>query len=205
MEKTPVQPNIMENNVGFMAAAVRARLHELGRPLVLIGPMGAGKSRLGRRLAQILDLSFVDSDDAVEQSAGMRIAEIFENLGEAAFRDGESLVIRRLMDDGIGIISTGGGAMMRTETADLIWAKGISIWVYADIEILAARTRNGRPRPLLKGKDPGDVLRDLAVLRDPVYARANMRVDTGSGNDDMIIADTLRGLAVILELEQFES
>jgi shikimate kinase len=160
--------------------------------------MGAGKSRLGRRLSQVLGLPFVDSDDEVERAAGMRISEIFETLGEPAFRDGEARVIRRLLGHGAQVISTGGGAVMRPETADLIWAQSLSIWVRADLGILAARTRNGRPRPLLAGKDPESVLRELSVTRDPVYARAMMQVDTGSGDDDAIMMQALRGLQDLL-------
>lgn len=178
-----------------LVALVRGRID---RPVVLVGPMGAGKSRLGRRLGQVLGLPFVDSDDEVERAAGMRIPEIFETLGEPAFRDGEARVIRRLLDNGVRVISTGGGAVMRPETADLIWAQSISIWVRADLAILAARTRNGRPRPLLAGKNPEDVLRELSALRDPVYARAMMQVDTGSGDDDAIMTQALRGLHDLL-------
>lgn len=174
---------------------VRGRIN---RPIVLVGPMGAGKSRLGRRLGQVLGLPFVDSDDEVERAAGMRIPEIFATLGEPAFRDGEARVIRRLLDNGAQVISTGGGAVMRPETADLIWAQSISIWVRADLAILAERTRNGRPRPLLAGKDPEQVLRDLSVIRDPVYARAMIQVDTGSGDDDAIMMQALRGLQDLL-------
>lgn len=179
-----------------LIAAVRGRIN---RPIVLVGPMGAGKSRLGRRLGHVLGLPFVDSDDEVERAAGMRIPEIFETLGEPAFRDGEARVIRRLLDHGAQVISTGGGAIMRTETADMIWARSISIWIRADLAILAARTRNGRPRPLLAGRDPEQVLQELSLIRDPIYARAMIQVDTGSGDDDAIMMQTLRGLQNVLE------
>lgn len=188
---------IPQNRMGpeALIGLVRGRIN---RPIVLVGPMGAGKSRLGRRLGQVLGLPFVDSDDEVERAAGMRIPEIFATLGEPAFRDGEARVIRRLLDNGAQVISTGGGAVMRPETADLIWAQSISIWVRADLAILVERTRNGRPRPLLAGKDPEQVLRDLSVIRDPVYARAMIQVDTGSGDDDAIMVQALRGLQDLL-------
>lgn len=183
-----------ERTAQFVAETLRTR----GKPVVLVGPMGAGKSRLGRRLAAVLGMSFVDSDNEIEYAAGMRIPEIFEKLGEPAFRDGEHRVIRRLMAAGPQVISTGGGAVMRDDTADLIWEQAVSIWVYADITVLAERTRNGRPRPLLDGRDPVDVLRELASIRDPRYAMANVKIDTGSGVDDDIVADTLRALAAFL-------
>ena len=139
--------------------------------------MGVGKSTVGRRLAQRLHLPFVDSDDEIEQAAGLSIAEIFERHGESAFRDGERRVIARLITGRRKVIATGGGAFMNEETRGLILDQATAIWLHADVEVLAGRVaRRPGTRPLLKGKDPRVALAELAEARHPIYALAPIHV-----------------------------
>ena len=151
---------------------------ELPRTLVLIGLMGAGKTAIGRRLAARLGLDFVDADHEIERAAGCTIEEIFKAWGEPAFRDCERRVISRLIDGPVHVLSTGGGAFMNGEVRDLIARKGISLWLRADIEVLLARTARRNNRPLLKQGDPRDILEQLITVRHPVYARADVVVDS---------------------------
>lgn len=147
------------------------------RPIVLVGLMGVGKTTIGKRLAARLDLPFVDADHAIEEAAGLSISEIFEKFGEAHFRDGERRVISRLVDGTPKIIATGGGAFMQEETRRLILDKAIAVWLDADIDVLAERVRRREgTRPLLKNKDPRQVLSELAAIRNPVYALAPIHI-----------------------------
>ena len=147
------------------------------RPIVLVGLMGVGKTTIGKRLAARLELPFVDADHAIEEAAGLSIAEIFEKFGEPHFRDGERRVISRLVDGTPKIIATGGGAFMQEETRRLILEKAIAIWLDADIDILAERVRRREgTRPLLKDRDPKQVLAELAEVRNPVYALAPIHI-----------------------------
>src|SRR3954471_17720261 len=129
-----------------------------GRTLVLVGLMGVGKSSVGRRLATVLDLPFRDADNEVEAAAGRSISEIFADLGEPAFRDGERRVIARLLDEPPHVLATGGGAFVNDETRALILRKGVSVWLKADLEVLARRVARKNNRPLLAGKDAAQVL-----------------------------------------------
>ena len=157
------------------------------RTIVLVGLMGVGKSSVGRRLAGVLDLPFRDADNEVEAAAGRSISEIFAELGEAAFRDGERRVIARLLDEPPHVLATGGGAFVNPETRALINAKAVSVWLKADIELLARRVSRKDNRPLVRGKDPVQVLSQLAQARYPAYAEAQVHVETG---------DTPHGVAV---------
>lgn len=143
---------------------------------MLIGMMGVGKSTVGRRLAHRLGLPFVDADEAIEEAAGMTIAEMFERHGEAAFRDGERRVIARLIDGTPKVIATGGGAFMQEETRALILGKATAIWLDADIDVLVERVSRKEGRPLLKNRNPRDVLTELAAIRTPYYALAPIHV-----------------------------
>lgn len=156
-------------------------IHELklDRPVVLVGLMGAGKSSVGRRLAASLGVPFCDSDDEVERAAGQTISDIFASLGEPAFREGERRVIARLLDDPPHILATGGGAFVNDQTRQLIKSKAVSVWLKADIEVLARRVGRKDTRPLLRDKDPRQVLQDLAAVRDPLYGQADIVVETG--------------------------
>lgn len=145
-------------------------------PIVLIGLMGVGKSTVGRRLASRLNLPFVDADTEIETAAGLTVPEIFERFGEAHFRDGERRVIARLMDGTRKVIATGGGAFMQEDTRSLILASATTIWLQADIETLVQRVGRRGDRPLLLDRDPETVLRDLAAIRNPVYALAPVHV-----------------------------
>ncbi len=161
-----------------MAAAQRTGGGRLARHLVLIGLMGAGKSSVGARLADRLGVPFADSDAEVERAAGMTIPEIFESLGEARFRDGERRVIARLLGAPPMVIATGGGAFLNAETRALIADRAVSVWLKADLEVLVARTAGRTHRPLLNTGDPRAVLSRLIDARYPVYAGADIHVES---------------------------
>ncbi|CAN5508404.1 shikimate kinase [soil metagenome] len=157
------------------------------KTIVLVGLMGVGKSSVGRRLATALDLPFRDADNEVEAAAGRGIPEIFAEMGEPAFRDGERRVIARLLDDPPHVLATGGGAFVNPETRALIKSKAVAVWLKADLELLARRVGRKEGRPLLKGRDPMEVLREHARTRYPAYGEAHLTVHTG---------DTAHGVAV---------
>jgi shikimate kinase len=139
------------------------------RKLFLIGPMGSGKSAVGRRLAGLLGLSFYDSDDEIEARTGVDIAYIFEKEGESGFRKRESVVIAELaMLDGI-VLATGGGAAEDSDTRHLLGANGTVVYLYTGVEEQKRRTGKSRNRPLLNNGDPAEVLERLMQLRDPQY------------------------------------
>lgn len=172
------------------------------RTIVLVGLMGVGKSSVGRRLASYLELPFRDADHEVEAAAGRSIAEIFEAFGEADFRDGERRVITRLLDEGPMVLATGGGAFMNAETRALIREKAISVWLKADIDILARRVARKETRPLLRGKDPAEVLTQLAADRYPVYAMADLTVELGETPHHESVAAVVAGLQVWLDKDK---
>ncbi|HUF55877.1 MAG TPA: shikimate kinase [Thermohalobaculum sp.] len=153
----------------------------LVRPVVLVGLMGAGKTSVGTRLAARLGAPFRDSDDEVEQAAAMTIPEIFERYGEAEFRDGERRVIRRLLEGPPHVLATGGGAFMNGETRALIGELGVSVWLRADLDLLVARTEGRTHRPLLNRGSPREVLARLIEERHPVYAEADVSVESRRG------------------------
>jgi shikimate kinase len=148
--------------------------------VALVGLMGAGKTTVGRRLAARLELPFVDADAEIEAASGLSVAEIFERFGEAHFRDGERRVIARLVDGTPKVIATGGGAFMQDETRALLLDRAVTVWLDADVATLVERVRRRNTRPLLKGRDPGEVLAALAAVRNPVYAEAHIRVPSKS-------------------------
>ncbi|QPH53938.1 shikimate kinase [Pontivivens ytuae] len=158
------------------------------RSIVLIGLMGAGKTSVGRRLAARLGLPFVDSDAEIEEAAGQSIPQIFETLGEPAFRDGERRVIARLLAGPPSVIATGGGAWMDAETRALVREGATSVWLKATVATLAGRVKDKPGRPLLHGKDVHAVLTQLAEQRYPVYAEADLTVQSRSGmaHDEMV-------------------
>ncbi len=171
-----------------------ASQYGVDRTIVLVGLMGAGKTTVGRRLARKLNLPFVDSDHEIEKAAGMSVAEIFECFGEADFRSGERRVIERLLDGKPQIVATGGGAFINEATRALIKAKGLSIWLDADIEVLVERTGRRDTRPLLKTGDPKEILTRLAAERAPFYAQADMKVASSQGPHEDVVADILDAL-----------
>jgi shikimate kinase len=178
----------------FSVVDVAPPLH-LRRSLVMVGLMGAGKSAIGRRLAQRLDLPFVDADAEIEAAAGCSIGEIFERFGESYFRDGERRVIARLLDGPIGVVATGGGAFMDPETRARIREKGISVWLKADVETLSERVSRRTNRPLLKNGDPKAILTGLMERRYPIYAEADVVVITDSSPPAATVERVVAALA----------
>jgi shikimate kinase len=164
------------------------------RSVVLVGMMGAGKSSIGRRLAARLGIPFVDADSEIEKAAGMTIPEIFATHGEPYFRAGEARVIARLLEGGPQVLATGGGAFMNPETRANIHAKGISVWLRATLEVLSRRIKRRTDRPLLKTTDPVATLRRLMEERYPVYAEANLTVESREVPHDTIVDEIVAGL-----------
>ena len=162
------------------------------KSIVLVGLMGAGKTSVGRNLAQILNLTFIDTDDEIAKAAGRSIEDIFEDFGEKAFRDVEERVIHRILDEGPAVLATGGGAFMNPETRAHISEQGISVWLRADLDILVQRTKRRGGRPLLKGKDHKLVLEKLIKERYPVYAEADIIVDSRDEGPE-VTARTIAG------------
>lgn len=157
--------------------------------------MGSGKSTIGRRLAQRLGMRFADADDEIERAADTTISDIFERFGEAHFRDGERRVIARLLAGKPMVLATGGGAFINEETRALILKDSLCIWLDADIPTLVERVGRRSHRPLLKNRDPGEVLRELAVVRNPIYAEAHLRVSSASTPHDHTVRDIMEALA----------
>lgn len=174
--------------------ALRGQLR-LTRPLVLVGLMGAGKTTTGRRLAKKLGVPFADADDEIEDAAGMRIADIFEIYGETEFREGERKVMQRLLDDPPHILATGGGAFMNDETRALVKEKGTSLWLKADLATHVRRTALRNTRPILRRGDPEKILAKLIEERSPVYAQADVTVET----DDHAHSDTVERILSALK------
>jgi shikimate kinase len=165
-----------------------------GRSIVLVGMMGAGKSSVGRRLAGRLGIPFVDADSAIEEAAQRTIAEIFEAYGEAEFRSAESRVIARLLENGPQVLATGGGAFMNPDTRAAIRAKGISFWLKADFEVLLRRVRRRSDRPLLQTADPAETLKRLMSERDPVYADADVIIQSREVPHEKIVDEVVAAL-----------
>lgn len=175
------------------SACIREQLGQ--RAIVLIGLMGAGKTTVGHRLADKLGLSFVDADQEIEQAAGKSIAEIFADHGEAYFRDGERKVIARLLDSGPQVLATGGGAWMNPEIRDNVKRRGVAVWLRADLPLLMKRVRKRSNRPLLLNQDPEAVMQQLIDLRYPVYAEADVAVDSRDIAHTAIVGDVIKALA----------
>ncbi|MDB5436806.1 MAG: shikimate kinase [Phenylobacterium sp.] len=165
------------------------------RTIALVGLMGVGKSSVGRRLANALDLPFRDADAEVEAAAGRSISDIFIDLGEDAFREGERRVIARLLDLPPHVLATGGGAFMHEQTRALIKSKAVSVWLKADLEILARRVSRKDTRPLLAGKDPLAVLQGLADARYPLYSQADIVVETGDAAHHVTVEQVINALS----------
>jgi shikimate kinase len=165
------------------------------RSVVLVGMMGAGKSSIGRRLAQRLAIPFADADPEIEKAAGMSIPDIFSSRGEPEFRAGEARVIVRLLDGGPQVLATGGGAFMNADTRRAIAAKGISVWLKAEIEVLMRRIKRRQDRPLLQTDDPGTTLRALIEARYPTYQLADLTVQSREVPHDKIVDEIVAMLA----------
>jgi shikimate kinase len=165
-----------------------------GRSVVLVGMMGAGKSSVGRRLAARLGIPFVDADSEIEQAAQMSIPEIFAKYGEAAFRSAEARVILRLLDGGPQVLATGGGAFMNADTRAAIGAKGVSIWLKADLDVLIRRVKRRSDRPLLHTEDPAETLRRLLAERSPTYQQADLTIHSREVPHEKIVDEILAAL-----------
>jgi shikimate kinase len=165
-----------------------------GRSVVLVGMMGVGKTSIGKRLAGRLGMEFVDADEEIERAAGMSISEIFEKFGEPYFRDGERRVIARLIEGPPKIIATGGGAFINEETRALILERALSIWLDADVKILAERVARRNHRPLLTGRDPVEVLTELGKVRNPIYATADVHVRSDASPHSRTIDNILKAI-----------
>jgi len=166
----------------------------IDKTIVLVGLMGAGKSCIGRRLAARLGLPFVDADRAIEEAAGCSIPEIFERHGEQAFRDGERRVIGRLLDGPIQVLAAGGGAFMDPQTRAAIRARAVSVWLRADLDLLMRRVSRRGDRPLLQVDDPRGTLAELMAERYPVYAEADIAVDSEDGPPEATLERVLAAL-----------
>jgi shikimate kinase len=171
------------------------------RALVLVGLMGAGKTSVGRRLAEKLEIPFVDADHEIELAAGKTIPEIFNDHGEEYFREGERRVITRLLENGKQVLATGGGAFMNSETREKIKGHGLSLWLKADLDVLLKRVAKRNDRPLLLKEDPAIVMKRLIDLRYPIYAEADITVESRDVQHGQMVNDVIKALADFGSLE----
>jgi shikimate kinase len=186
-------PGVAQEVANRPEAAVVAALGR--RSIVLVGMMGAGKSSVGRRVALRLGIPFVDADTEIEKAAGMAITDIFAIRGEAEFRSGEARVILRLLEGGPQVLATGGGAFINPDTRAAIAAKGISIWLKAEPDVLMKRIKRRQDRPLLHTADPAATLRKLLDEREPVYALADLTVQSREVTHDRIVDEIVGAIA----------
>jgi shikimate kinase len=174
-------------------------LSRLGsRSIVLVGMMGAGKTSIGRRLANLLHLPFIDADAEIEKAANLTIPEIFEHYGEAHFREGEERVLARLLASGPAVVATGGGAFMSEETRQRCRENGITIWLKAEVPVLLERVHKKSNRPLLNHPDQGEVMRRLLAEREPIYRQADIMVASREGPHQAVIAEIVTALDALL-------
>lgn len=181
----------------YDAAGIATLAQRIDRPIVLVGMMGVGKSTVGRRLATLLHADFADVDEEIESAAQMGIPEIFESYGEPCFRDGERRVIARLLGREHAariVIATGGGAFCNDETRTLILEHAIAVWLDSDLDILVARVSRRSNRPLLKDKDPVQVLATLRAEREGAYSQAPIRVESSAGSHQQTALSILAGI-----------
>ena len=173
----------------------------LKKPIVLIGLMGSGKSKLGRKLASILEIEFFDTDRVIEEKAGRPVSEIFAHDGEPKFRAVEKKTILELLDKGICVIASGGGAVTNEGVIEALKEKAITIWLKADPDELAKRLENAQDRPLLKGGKPEDVLKTLAEKRAPLYEQADLTIETNGLAPEQASAKLIKGLCAFLKTD----
>ena len=176
-------------------ASLQALAARIGRPLVLVGMMGVGKSTIGRKLAQSLGYRFADADDEIELAAQMTIPEIFEEFDEAYFRDGERRVIERLLDQRGCVIATGGGAFVQEETRAIIKDRSITIWLDSDINTIVERVSRNDNRPLLQGGNKRSIVTKMKAEREPVYAQADIHVISDNGPHSLAVSRILEALS----------
>lgn len=171
------------------------------RSIVLVGLMGAGKSTVGRRLASRLGLLFKDADNEIETAAHLTIADIFELYGEPKFRELEERVIARLLREGPLVLATGGGAFMRPDTRARVAESGISVWLKAELGVLMRRVRKRGHRPLLQNPDPEGTMRDLMEIRHPIYALADLTVESPDVPHERVVRDVMEALDRTMSLD----
>ncbi|HTV45011.1 MAG TPA: shikimate kinase [Stellaceae bacterium] len=186
-----MHPDLLETG----RRAFAARRFVPCRSVVLVGLMGAGKTKIGRRLATRLGLPFFDSDQEIELAAGESVEEIFANRGELAFRAGERRVIARLLATPVHVLATGGGAFMDPATRTAIARRGVSIWLRADLDVLVQRVSRRADRPLLKAGDPRAILAELIERRHPIYGEADITIDSGDGSPESTVNRAIGALA----------
>jgi shikimate kinase len=174
------------------------------RSLVLVGLMGAGKSSVGKRLAARLALPFYDADQEIERAAQLSVEEIFARHGEASFREGERRVIARLLQGPAHVLATGGGAFVDPETRRLVHERAISVWLKVELDELVRRVSRRTNRPLLKGKDPREVLEKLTAERYPAYAEADITVISGDGIADLTAERVIQAVAEFIRSGELE-
>jgi shikimate kinase len=165
--------------------------------IVLVGLMGAGKSTIGQRLAKRLGMKFVDADGEIEKAAGCTVEDIFALHGESAFRDGEQRVIARLLEGPAHVLATGGGAFLNAATRESIKQRAVSVWLRADLDTLVRRVKRGSERPLLKNGEPREILAGLMKAREPIYASADLVVDSGDGPAENVVDQIVANLASV--------
>lgn len=182
------------NGPGRDPSGARRAARRLTRSVTFVGLMGAGKSAIGRRVAEAIGAAFYDSDDEIERAAGMSIPEIFERYGEAHFREGERRVIARLLSGDPLVLATGGGAFVDDASRALILEQSLVVWLRADLETLVERCSRRSDRPLLRQGDPREILDGLIAVRHPIYAQAHSIVDSVNGPHETIVAEVLRRL-----------
>ncbi|RIV83346.1 shikimate kinase [Aurantiacibacter zhengii] len=177
-------------------ATIRAIRRRIERPIVLVGMMGVGKSTVGRKLAGTLGAQFIDADDEIAEAANMSIPEIFEQFGEAYFRDGERRVIARLLEENRRncVIATGGGAFVQDETRAIILDGGIAVWLDSDIDVLVERVSRNDRRPLLRGGNTREIVTRMKTEREPAYTRAPIHVTSSAGPHTEAVARILKEL-----------
>jgi shikimate kinase len=176
----------------------------LPRTLALVGLMGVGKTTIGRRLAEHFSLPFVDADEEIERAAGQSVADIFAHYGEAGFRDGEQKVIARLLEGETRVLATGGGALTHPKTRERLKAKAITLWLRTDIKVLARRVANKPHRPLLRERNPMDVLKEHMKTRYPLFEMADVVVDTGDHSHAKTVELVLDALKAHISRESGE-
>ncbi len=176
------------------AAPARRQRRAQHPTVVLVGLMGVGKSTIGRRLALRLGLPFADADTEIETASGMAVSEIFERYGEPHFRDGERRVIARLIEGPAKVIATGGGAFVNADTRALILARTVAVWLDADLPTLLDRVARRETRPLLKGRDPAEVLAELARVRNPIYAEAPIHISSKPSPHEVTVSAIMAAL-----------
>lgn len=185
------EANEKPTTVNNLALAESIRTALAGKSIVFVGIMGVGKSTIGRRVARLLNLPFVDADAEIEQAANLSIAEIFAKFGEPYFRNGERKVIERILKEGQQVLATGGGAFMDAETRKTIAGSAVSLWLDADIELIMQRVMRRKTRPLLQNPDPRAIIEDLLAKRSPVYAEADYRFISHDVSRDIIAAEII--------------